>query len=118
MLDHVRVPVRDLQTSRTFYQPIMDSLGAQVVFDAPGVLIYGTGDGAIALSEQDDFSPVHVAFRTDRPGVDAFYAAAMSAGGTDNGAPGLRPHYHEHYYAAFVHDPDGNNVEAVCHQPV
>ena len=61
--------------------------------------------------------PIHLAFRTDRAGVDAFYANAMAAGAKDNGAPGLRPDYHDHYYAAFVHDPDGHNIEAVCHLP-
>jgi catechol 2,3-dioxygenase-like lactoylglutathione lyase family enzyme len=60
--------------------------------------------------------PTHICWRADsRATVDAFYAAALAAGGKDNGAPGLRPHYHEHYYGAFVLDPDGNNVEAVCH---
>ena len=59
-----------------------------------------------------------MAFRCpDRAGVDAFHAAALAAGGQDNGAPGVRAHYHEHYYAAFVHDADGNNIEAVCHEP-
>lgn len=62
--------------------------------------------------------PVHVAFRAESRGqVDAFFRAAISAGGKDNGAPGLRPHYHSHYYGAFVLDPDGHNVEAVCHAP-
>jgi predicted lactoylglutathione lyase len=61
---------------------------------------------------------LHVAFTaTDRQTVDAFYAAALAAGGRDNGAPGLRPEYHEHYYGAFVLDPDGHNIEAVCHAP-
>ena len=58
-----------------------------------------------------------VAFRTDRPGVDAFYEAAMASGGADNGAPGVRSDYHASYYAAYVHDPDGHNIEAVCHSP-
>ena len=62
--------------------------------------------------------PIHVAFRAEtRAQVDAFYKAAMAAGGRDNGAPGLRPHYHANYYAAFVLDPDGHNIEAVCHAP-
>ena len=117
MLDHVRIPVHDLDASRTFYEPLMNGLGAQVVFELPGLLIYGTEDGAVALGEQDDFSSMHVAFRTDRAGVDAFYAAAMAGGAVDNGEPGLRPHYHENYYAAFVNDPNGHNIEAVCHQP-
>jgi len=64
------------------------------------------------------YTRTHVAFSApDRASVDAFHEAALAAGGTDNGAPGLRPHYHETYYAAFVHDPDGNNLEAVCHRP-
>ena len=62
--------------------------------------------------------PLHIAFRADsRAVVDAFYRAALSAGGKDNGPPGLRPHYHEHYYGAFVLDPDGHNIEACCHAP-
>jgi catechol 2,3-dioxygenase-like lactoylglutathione lyase family enzyme len=67
---------------------------------------------------QGEPHPVHVAFSSpDRAIVDAFYEAATAAGGKDNGPPGLRPHYHEHYYGAFVHDPDGYNVEAICHAP-
>ena len=70
------------------------------------------------ISESDAVAPVHVAFTAaDRATVDAFHAAALSAGGGDNGAPGIRSHYHENYYGAFVHDPDGHNVEAVCHAP-
>jgi catechol 2,3-dioxygenase-like lactoylglutathione lyase family enzyme len=62
--------------------------------------------------------PVHIAFRADNRGqVDAFYQAAIAAGGKDNGPPGLRPHYHQDYYGAFVLDPDGHNIEAVCHTP-
>ena len=62
--------------------------------------------------------PIHIAFRADsRAIVDAFYAAALAAGGRDNGPPGLRPRYHENYYGAFVRDPDGHNIEAVCHDP-
>lgn len=71
------------------------------------------------LGESEDASgPLHIAFAApNRAGVDAFYEAALKAGGTDNGAPGLRPHYHANYYGAFVLDLDGNNVEAVCHLP-
>ena len=77
----------------------------------------------VLVSRKDDLgqyapSNVHVAFRADnRAEVDAFHEAAMAAGGRDNGAPGLRPHYHPNYYGAFVLDPDGYNVEAVCHRP-
>jgi catechol 2,3-dioxygenase-like lactoylglutathione lyase family enzyme len=117
MLDHVQIPVRDLDASRSFYDSVMSGLGAKPLFEAPGIVVYGNGEGAVAVRVREDFSPAHVAFRADRAGVDAFYAAALAAGGADNGAPGLRPHYHEHYYAAFVHDPDGNNIEAVCHLP-
>jgi catechol 2,3-dioxygenase-like lactoylglutathione lyase family enzyme len=69
------------------------------------------------ISKGDPKTPVHVAFSCpDRATVDAFYEAAIAAGGRDNGAPGLRPHYHPNYYGAFVYDPDGNNIEAVCHR--
>ena len=70
-------------------------------------------------SSPSEKPPLHVAFRVDTRGeVEVFYAAAMAAGGTDNGAPGVRAHYHRNYYAAFVRDPDGHNIEAVCHAPV
>jgi catechol 2,3-dioxygenase-like lactoylglutathione lyase family enzyme len=117
MYDHVALPVRDVEASRRFYEPVMDQLGAKVVHESPGFVLFGNDSGMLALRERDEVLPIHVAFRTDRAGVDAFYAAAMGAGGVDNGAPGLRADYHEHYYAAFVHDPDGHNIEAVSQAP-
>jgi catechol 2,3-dioxygenase-like lactoylglutathione lyase family enzyme len=86
----------------------------------PGAAGFGPGGGmpAFWISSNADRGATHVAFTaSDRASVDAFYEAAVAAGARDNGAPGLRPHYHETYYAAFVHDPDGNNLEAVCHTP-
>jgi len=80
---------------------------------------YGRERPTFWLHEGEKQVPsVHMAFTANsRAEVDAFYAAAMAAGGTDNGSPGLRPHYHANYYGAFVRDPDGNNIEAVCHRP-
>jgi catechol 2,3-dioxygenase-like lactoylglutathione lyase family enzyme len=119
MLDHIGVPVSDLTVSRTFYTRALAPLGAGVVMetnDAVGFGKAGKPQFWIGTSTTVPIS-VHVAFTASRAEVDAFYAAAMQAGGRDNGAPGLRPHYHPSYYAAFVLDPDGHNVEAVCHAP-
>ena len=118
MLDHVAIPVRDLEESRRFYEPLLAQLGAKVVLEWPGGVLFGTDDGMVALRENDQaVTPLHVAFKADRRGVESFYEAALAAGASDNGAPGLRPEYHENYYAAFVRDPDGHNIEAVCHLP-
>jgi catechol 2,3-dioxygenase-like lactoylglutathione lyase family enzyme len=117
MIDHVAIPVRDLKTSRRFYEPLLTGLGAKVVMEWPGGVIFGTDDGMVALRESEQIAPHHVAFKADRPGVDSFYQAALAAGASDNGPPDVRPHYHENYYAAFVIDPDGHNIEAVCHRP-
>jgi catechol 2,3-dioxygenase-like lactoylglutathione lyase family enzyme len=117
MLDHVAIPVADLDASRRFYEPIFEQLGAKVVVEAPDYVIFGTDAGMVGLREKEAVLPIHIAFRTDRPGVDAFYEAALAGGGTDNGPPGLRSDYHPNYYAAFIYDLDGHNVEAVCHQP-
>ena len=94
--------------------------GAAVGFGAPGPAEdFQSGKPSFWIGEGEPVSgPMHVAFvARSRAAVNAFYAAALKAGGTDNGAPGLRPHYHANYYGAFVVDPDGNNVEAVCHLP-
>jgi len=117
MIDHVAIPVRDLATSRNFYEPLLEGLGAQVVMEWPGGVIFGTDDGMVALRESEQVAPLHVAFKADREGVERFHEAALAAGGSDNGAPGIREEIHENYYAAFVIDPDGHNVEAVCHRP-
>ena len=117
MLDHVAIPVRDFQASRKFYEDVLGALGAKVVMEFPGVVLLGTEDGMVAIRESDQVVPHHVAFRADRAGVQAFYAAALAAGASDNGPPGLRSDYHPNYYAAYVKDPDGHNIEAVCHTP-
>jgi catechol 2,3-dioxygenase-like lactoylglutathione lyase family enzyme len=117
MLDHVAIPVRDLETSRKFYDPLFEGLGAKVMMEWPGFALFGTDEGMVALRQSDEVMPMHVAFRTDRSGVDAFHETALAAGASDNGAPGIRDDMHENYYAAFVIDPDGHNIEAVSHQP-
>jgi catechol 2,3-dioxygenase-like lactoylglutathione lyase family enzyme len=117
VIDHITLDVGDYERSRAFYEAALAPLGFGVVTELDGACGFGA-DGA------DDFwlagggpsGPVHIAFtaRNDEA-VQAFYAAALAAGGRDNGAPGLRPQYHAGYYAAYVLDLDGNNVEAVCH---
>ena len=113
----MRLPVRDLGRSRAFYERALQPFGVRVVqsTQGPGFAIDDRGDFWIREQEMAAGS-VHIAFAApDRETVDAFHAAAVEAGGVDNGRPGLRPHYHSGYYAAFVLDPDGNNVEAVFH---
>jgi catechol 2,3-dioxygenase-like lactoylglutathione lyase family enzyme len=115
LFDHVSLPVRDLARSRAFYERALQPFGVRVVESSlgPGFAIDDRGDFWIKEQEMAAGS-VHIAFAApDRETVDAFHAAAVEAGGVDNGRPGLRPHYHSGYYAAFVLDPDGNNVEAV-----
>jgi catechol 2,3-dioxygenase-like lactoylglutathione lyase family enzyme len=116
-LDHVVVHVRDLDVSRAFYEAALAPFGARVVdYGEIGLGIGPEGSEDLGLRAGEPQAPVHIAFAAADPAtVDAFHAAAVKAGGTDNGAPGRRPQYHERYYAAYVLDPDGNNVEAVCH---
>jgi catechol 2,3-dioxygenase-like lactoylglutathione lyase family enzyme len=112
--------VSDYAASRDFYSAALAPLGYSLMMEpAPGVGGFGRDfpEFWIAAHGQPQTN-VHVAFTAaDRPAVDAFYAAALTAGGRDNGAPGPRPIYHAHYYGAYVFDPDGNNAEAVCHRP-
>jgi catechol 2,3-dioxygenase-like lactoylglutathione lyase family enzyme len=118
MIDHVKLHVRDAQRSKAFYEAALAPLGYRVVMEpVAGVVIgMGTRFPDFWLARSDAPTVVHVALRAeDRAAVDAFHAAALAAGGEDNGAPGLRPQYHPGYYGAFVLDPDGNNVEAVHH---
>jgi len=121
VLDHVGLAVRDIAASRRFYEAALEPLGFSVVveFGDPPTLGIGLPRmPQVWLHEGEPAAPVHVAFHAhDRASVDAFHAAALAAGGRDNGAPGVRPHYHPSYYAAYALDPDGNNVEAVCHAP-
>ncbi len=120
MFDHVQIKVRDLQTSRAFYAAVLGTLGYGVVFEIAGVVTgFGTSvhdmfevrqEGADAALSR----AVHVAFSApSAEAVRAFHAAALARGGSDNGGPGLRPEYEPGYFAAFVIDPDGNNIEAV-----
>jgi catechol 2,3-dioxygenase-like lactoylglutathione lyase family enzyme len=120
-IDHIGLDVADFETSKAFYEQALAPLGMKVLMEpVPGICGFG-GDFPFFWIGKRDRGPqtgVHVAFTAkDRAMVDAFHAAALAAGGADNGEPGVREIYHPHYYGAFVLDPDGNNVEAVCHKP-
>jgi catechol 2,3-dioxygenase-like lactoylglutathione lyase family enzyme len=123
MFDHVGVNVRDYEASRAFYEHALAPLGYRVVmaFDEWKTAGFGTSPDRpeFWISERGPLTTgTHLAFTCDeRATVDAFHAAAVSAGGTDNGQPGVRELYHPTYYGAYVLDLDGNNVEAVCHRP-
>lgn len=126
MLDHIGFPVTDFTRSRAFYVRALEPLGYRIIKE---VVLSEDGEDGYAGFGRDRpqfwigtgkalVGRLHVAFMADnRAAVRAFYAAALAAGGKDNGAPGLRPHYHENYYGAFVLDPDGHNIEAVNHLP-
>jgi catechol 2,3-dioxygenase-like lactoylglutathione lyase family enzyme len=119
MLDHVSLRVQDFPRAVAFYRAALAPLGYQVAMEfssSAGLGERGMPDFWLTLTEKS-LLPTHVAFRTDRARVDAFHAAALAAGGIDNGPPGLRADYHPHYYAAYVTDPEGNNIEVVCHDP-
>jgi catechol 2,3-dioxygenase-like lactoylglutathione lyase family enzyme len=118
-LDHVGLDVSDYERSKGFYQQAFEPLGLRLMME-PVAQVGGFGDDFpffwIAKRDRGPQTGVHVALRVESRGlVDAFHEAALAAGGTDNGAPGLREIYHPTYYGAFVLDPDGNNIEAVCH---
>jgi catechol 2,3-dioxygenase-like lactoylglutathione lyase family enzyme len=123
MFDHVKFGVSDYAASKAFYQKSLEPLGVAVI--AEGVPTYGAelcSPNSIAslclFQTEEKPAHLHIAFVAEnRQQVDAFYRAALEAGGKDNGAPGLRPQYSGKYYAAFVIDPDGHNIEAVCHEP-
>jgi len=120
VIDHVVLGVHHLDESRYFYEHALAPLGLKIVVDEPELIGFADDRGRpfFWLAVREPTHRVHVAFTAaDRASVDAFHAAALHSGGVDNGGPGLRPHYHEHYYAAFAFDADGNNVEAVCHEP-
>ena len=119
MLDHVSLRVRDFDRAVAFYRAALAPLGYLTVMEFPGVAGLGEPgrpDLWITKTEQE-LNPTHLAFSADRAAVDAFHIAALSAGASDNGPPGVRGDYHPHYYAAFVIDPEGNNIEVVCHEP-
>lgn len=127
MIDHTGVSISDPVASRKFYEQALAPLGYQVLMEVPveytgGAVVLGFGVPPKAdfwINQGTPQKPrVHIAFTAEsRAVVDAYYAAAIAAGGTDNGKPGPRPHYHENYYGAFVLDPDGHNIEVVCRTP-
>jgi catechol 2,3-dioxygenase-like lactoylglutathione lyase family enzyme len=116
-IDHLTVKVRDYEASKRFYVNALEPFAARVYeVEGPACGIGPEGSADFWIAPGEPGAPVHVAFAApDRATVDAFHAAALAAGGRDNGPPGLRPQYHEGYYGAYVLDPDGNNVEAVFH---
>jgi catechol 2,3-dioxygenase-like lactoylglutathione lyase family enzyme len=121
MIDHVRLHVSDLAKSKAFYVSALEPLGYAAVLEFPTAVGLGAGGKPDLWLTQDTHGhihPTHVAIQAgSRTAVDAFHRRATAAGGKDNGAPGVRAHYHPDYYGAFVLDPDGHNLEAVCHQP-
>lgn len=127
MLDHIGLTVSDFAAAKAFYDKALAPLGIAVMMqvgaeETGGAEFAGYGSDGKPYFWMGTGGPptgaLHVAFAAkDRPTVDAFYAAAMAAGGRDNGPPGIRAHYHPNYYGAFVLDPDGHNIEAVCHAP-
>ncbi|WP_298013898.1 VOC family protein [uncultured Aquabacterium sp.] len=136
MLDHMTFRVVDIARAKAFYSAALAPLGYSICFEGNyGANMFGLAypdssepdgkkadvwliDGPSPYGGTAATTGCHLAWRAkNRAQVDAFYAAAIAAGGKDNGAPGLRPDYHANYYGAFVIDPEGNNIEAVCHLP-
>ncbi|MFC3651982.1 VOC family protein [Dyella humi] len=127
MIDHTGISVSNFEQSKAFYTKALSAIGYALLMEFPASVTGSTDVAGFGEPPKPDFwiskgvpnqPRMHVAFRVNsRATVDAFYKAAMAAGGRDNGTPGIRPHYHQHYYGAFVLDPDGHNVEAVCHSP-
>jgi catechol 2,3-dioxygenase-like lactoylglutathione lyase family enzyme len=130
MIDHIGFPVSDYARARAFYTEALAPLGYGIVMEVTQEQTGHAPAAGFGADGKPDFwiggeggeggsnKPLHVAILAkDRATVDAFYRAAIGAGGRDNGAPGIRAHYHPHYYGAFVLDPDGHNIEAVCHAP-
>jgi catechol 2,3-dioxygenase-like lactoylglutathione lyase family enzyme len=126
MIDHTGVLVSDFEKSKKFYTEILKPIGYQLLLEFPASVTGTVNVAGFGEPPKPDFwiaqgnpnNPrVHVAFRVgNRSLVDVFHQAALAAGGTDNGTPGVRPHYHSNYYGAFVLDPDGHNIEVVCHE--
>jgi catechol 2,3-dioxygenase-like lactoylglutathione lyase family enzyme len=127
MLDHIALSVADFERARAFYLAALKPLGLGAIMEVTAEETGGDAHAGFGENDKPFFwigtgakprGGTHVAFTAkSRAEVEAFYRAALAAGGRDNGAPGLRPEYHPNYYGAFVFDPDGNNVEAVCHRP-
>ena len=127
MIDHIGFAVKEMSRAKAFYIEALKPLGIGVLMEVSAEETGGDAHAGFGKDNKAFFwiggsakpkGGTHVAFTAQtRAEVDAFYRAAIAAGGRDNGAPGPRPHYHKHYYGAFVFDPDGNNIEAACRQP-
>jgi len=127
MIDHISVGVSNFEASKKFYTQALAPLGYVLMREMSPEQTGGKGVAGFGVPPMPDFwirggganvPSIHIALSAaNRSVVDAFYQAALAAGGSDNGAPGLRSHYHPGYYGAFVRDPDGHNIEAVCHKP-
>ena len=123
MFSHITLGTNEFVRARPFWLAVMDVLGHPILFEREGGIAFGqpTGPKTFVGTPFDGEAArpgngVHVAYHVrDRATVDAFHAAALANGGSDEGAPGLRPHYHPNYYGAYVRDPDGNKLQAVCH---
>ena len=124
MYSHITLGSNDIARAQRFYDAVMSILGHPVLIKTPTLIAFGEPTGPklfiVPPFDRKEARPgngVHAAFKADsRAKVDAFYKAAMENGGSDEGAPGLRPHYHANYYGAYVRDPDGNKIQAVCHR--
>jgi catechol 2,3-dioxygenase-like lactoylglutathione lyase family enzyme len=118
MFDHIGIGVGDIAASKAFFLEALAPLGIGVVMEFPETVGIGPPGKAALWLAAGPSAPTHLAFTAaNRPQVDEFYRRALAAGGKDNGAPGIRAHYHPNYYGAFVIGPDGHNIEAVCHVP-
>jgi catechol 2,3-dioxygenase-like lactoylglutathione lyase family enzyme len=127
MLDHVGISVSDYTRAKAFYMRVLKPLGYDLIIEVTSEETGNAASAGFGAGKRPQFwvsagkpikGRVHFAFEAKtREAVRAFYDAAMKAGGQDHGAPGLRPHYHDNYFGAFVLDPDGHNIEAVCHLP-
>ena len=120
IIDHIALAVADYERSKRFYLQCLAPLGLELVAEIDNWAGFGRdGKGEFWFGEGETArSPMHIAFAAeDRACVDRFHRAGLAAGAIDNGAPGLRPVYHDHYYGAFLIDPDGHNIEAVCRRP-
>ena len=121
IFDHVVLSVSDVNKSKDFYSDALLPLGIMLIREEDGCIGFGANKKPSFWICSDNViqKPMHIAFiAEDRKAVEMFHEAAIAAGGKNNGNPGIREHYHPHYYGAFVIDPDGHNIEAVCRKPV
>jgi catechol 2,3-dioxygenase-like lactoylglutathione lyase family enzyme len=119
MVEHVAVNVGEWDRAKRFYEKLLGTLGYRVVYEEDGTLAYFADHRGLdfGIGRRDPIGGAHVAFACpDRDAVDRFHEVGLAAGGTDNGSPGIRAQYDANYYAAYVLDPDGNNIEGVCHR--